>query len=328
MHVTHVNDVAGVGSAAVEQARADGLDWDLWPLPAVRDAAIPVKVGRRAADLVRFHPVGRRADVLHIHYGLFGYYAWTVRRPHVLHLHGTDVRSTIEHRALGPLVSRAVAKADRVVYSTPDLAAAVTAMRPDAVWLPAPLRPAVCREDEAAPMAGAATSRPRVVFSSRWEAVKGLDRLLDTALRLRQVRPDLELIGVDWGAGAALAKDAGVELRPFLPGDEFHDLLASADVVVGQQSDHALVVVADLEAMALRRPVVARYTAERFYGDEAPVYNTVDVDPVDAVLEVLADPASAAVRGNAGREWALRHHSAERFVRSVSEIYADILNRR
>ena len=331
MRVVHVNNVAGVGSAAVQQARLDGLDWELWPLPAVRGASLPSKLSRRIADLARFRPTGRGADLLHIHYGLFGYYAWSVRRPYVLHLHGTDVRSTIEHRALGPWISRSVSGAERVVYSTPDLADAVAVMRSDAVWVPAPLSPDVCREHPGQPAAGphdSIASARRVVFSSRWEPVKGLDTLVDIARGLRLARPDLELIGIDWGTGADRARQAGVRLVPFLPPSEFRGMLAGADVVVGQQSDHPLVVVADLEAMALRRPLVARYLAGKFYGDEAPIWNTADLDPIEAVLAVLGDRESAAVRADAGREWALRHHSPERFVRTVSAIYEEIISSR
>lgn len=338
MRVVHVNDVAGVGSAAVDQARAEGLDWLLWPLPAVRGASLPTKVVRRVRDLVRFRPTGRAADLLHVHYGLFGYYAWSVRRRYLLHLHGTDVRSTIDHRLLGPWVRQAISRASAVVYSTPDLADRVRALRPDALWVPAPLSPDVCSDRaavEAGGRAGAVSAaagddpdspaRPaRVVFSSRWEPVKGLDTLVDIAGRLRAARPEVELIGVDWGEGASGARRAGVDLLPFMSGHDFRALLASADVVVGQQSDHALVVVADLEAMALRRPVVAKYLAEQFYGDEAPVWNTAAVDPVQAVLEILDDPQAAVRRADAGREWALLHHSPRRFIERVSEVYASI----
>lgn len=341
VRAVHVNDVAGVGSAAVQQARADGLDWQLWPLPGGRDRSLPVKVALRVADVFRFHPTGRRADVLHIHYGLFGYYAWSVRRPYLLHLHGTDVRSTIGHRTLGPWIAQSVSRADRVVYSTPDLSAAVTAMRPDALWVPAPLQPELCGPQvldsgrwtgtmsmsDGQSRSAVRSGGPKVVFSSRWEEVKGLDRLIDTAHRIGRRHPDADMIGIDWGPGADRAREAGVRLQPFLPGREFRALLAGADVVVGQQSDHPLVVVADLEAMALQRPLVARFTAKQYYGDVAPLWNTAEIDPVDAVSAILADPAAAAEKARAERAWALRHHSPEAFVQTISGIYTEITQR-
>ncbi len=315
----HVNDVAGVASAAVQQATRQGLDWRLWPLPPIRGAALPAKIARRARDLARFRAAGRAAGLLHVHYGLFGYYAWTVRRPYLLHLHGTDVRGNLASPALRPLVLRAIRRAGAVAYSTPDLAAAVTALRPDAAWLPAPLPPALCDAAEPRSPSGPPT-RPMVVFASRWDPIKGLDVLLRTAARLRRERPDLDLVGVDWGTGADLAGAAGVRLLPLLPATEFHQVLAGADVVVGAQSGD-LVTLSDLQAMALARPLVMRYTAGAAYGDAPDVWNTAEQDPVHAVLDALADPDGAARRARRSRDWALRHHHPRRFVQRCLELY-------
>lgn len=316
--VVHVNDVAGVASTAVRHAVALGLDWRLWTLPAVRGAAPPVKVWRRAQDLAHFRALGRGAGVLHVHYGLFAYYAWSVRRPYLLHLHGSDVRSNLANPVLRPAVLAGIRWAGAVAYSTPDLAAEVAGLRPDAVWLPAPVQEdgsavAVARNDCAA-------RGPKVVFASRWDPVKGLDVLLDTAAQLRRRRPDVELLGVEWGSGSDRARRAGVELMPLAPADQFRALLADADVVVGQQASGCL-GVADLEAMMLGRPLVARFTEQDAYGDDAPLWNTAERDPADSVLEVLGDPRAAAARGDAGKQWVARHHSSERFVRTALELY-------
>lgn len=320
VQVLHVNDVAGVASAAVAQARVDDLPWRLWTLPPVRGAAMPVKLWRRARDLVRFHPAGRAADVLHVHYGLFGYYAWSVRRPYLLHLHGTDVRGNLRSRALRPLVLAAIRRAGAVVYSTPDLAAEVRALRPDATWLPAPLSPDVNAAPERAGEPIRPTDAPRIVFASRWDPVKGLDRQLALARDLRRSYPGADLVGIDWGTGASSAADAGVALRPMLPAAEFRALMAGADIVVGQLASGAL-GVADLEAMALGRPLIARFTHASDYGSQAPIWNTEEVDPVRAASLILSDPEAAVDRCVAARVWALEHHGAESFVRAALPIY-------
>ena len=334
MRVVHVNDVAGVGSAAVDQARAEGLDWQLWPLPAVRGAALPTKVVRRGRDLVRFRSTGRAADVLHVHYGLFGYYAWSVRRPYVLHLHGTDVRVNLRSRLLRPLVLASIRAAGHVVYSTPDLADEVTALREDATWIPAPISPQLFQEPRVRTAGKASRGRedhpgtpelrdPTVVFASRWDPIKGLDELLETAARLRVVRPDLRLIGIDWGVGAERARAVGVELLPRMSGDGFRDLLARADVVVGQQLTGSL-GVADLEALALGRPLVARADSGDAYRQPPPLWNSASLDPTDAVLSIIADPDGAAVIAARGPEWALDTHSPARFVERMIPIYESL----
>jgi glycosyltransferase involved in cell wall biosynthesis len=328
VRVLHINDVAGVAGAAVQQARAAGLDWSLWPLPAVRGAPVPGKVYRRTRARVRFHPAGRAADVLHVHYGLFGYYAWSVRRPYLLHLHGTDLRDNLASPVLRPLVRRAIQRAGAVVYSTPDMAQATIALRSDAVWLPAPLPPELCAIASAGPPESAAptpvTGRPgrplTVVFASRGDPVKGLDVLLQAAAELRRDLPAADLVGVDWGMGAAAARRAGVRLVPLLPASGFRRLLAGADVVLGQQSSGSL-GVAELESMALGRPLVVRFTQQGAYGEDAPLWNTAGISAARAVAEVLADPAAAAVRAERGREWAVRHHGPRRFVERCLELY-------
>jgi hypothetical protein len=316
IRVLHVNDVAGVASAAVASAQAHGLPWRLWTLPAVRGAAVPVKAWRRARELARFRAAGRAADVLHVHYGLFGYYAWSVRRPYLLHLHGTDVRGNLNSSALRPLVLAAIRHAGAVAYSTPDLAPEVQALRPDATWLPAPLSPDVnAAEVGMRPPAAA----PRIAFASRWDPVKGLDRQLPLARDLRRAYPGAEIVGIDWGTGASSAAAAGVTLAPMLPAAEFRAWIASADIVVGQLASGAL-GVADLEAMALGRPLIARFTHAGDYGTDAPLWNTERIDPMAAVADILADPQCASTRCADARAWALAHHGAESFVRAAQPL--------
>lgn len=324
--VLHVNDVAGVASAAVRQARSDGLPWRLWTLPAVRGAAVPVKMWRRVGDLARFRPAGRAADVLHVHYGLFGYYAWSVRRPYVLHLHGTDVRVNLRSRALRPLVLAAIRRAGAVVYSTPDLAAEVLLLRPDATWLPAPMSPDVGADPAQVGGLTHTADAPRIVFASRWDPVKGLDRQLALARDIRLAYPRAELIGVDWGVGSGDAAAAGVDLRPMLPAAEFRALVASADVVIGQLASGALGVT-DLEAMALGRPLIARFAHRHDYGGDPVIWNTDEIDPMTALSGILAHPDATVARCAAARSWALAHHSAESFVRAALPLYVALRRR-
>lgn len=337
--VVHVNDVAGVASAAVAEAVAEGLPWRLWPLPQVRDRWLGAKVWIRMRDLARFRAAGRTADIVHVHYGHFAYYAWSVRRPYLLHLHGTDVRVNLGSRGLGRLTRRAIRRAAAVVYSTPDMRDAVHALRPDATWLPAPLDPSVTAAE--ARYGPAEPEQPRIVFASRWDAVKGLDELLAAARALRLCYPEADLVGIDWGRGAAEAAAAGVRLLPLLPPEEFRGLLASADVVIGQLASGAL-GVADLTAMAMGRPLVARFTEAGAYGGEAPpIWNTATAAPLEAVAEILNladDPdagdddgaraeAQQAVRERcaAAADWARRHHGPAAFVTAATAIYRRVL---
>ncbi|MDD0858808.1 glycosyltransferase [Arthrobacter alpinus] len=245
-------------------ARAKGLDWVLRDVPAGRGANPALIMARRLRDLVAVRTMRPRPDVLHINYGVSGYYGWG-RKNVVLHLHGTDVRSDLLSPVLGPVVRHSIKSADVVLFSTPDMGEAVHELRPDAQWFPAPLPPA------AATMQTLRTPRTgkRVFFASRWDDSKGAPALLELAASLQRHHPDLELVGLDWGSYADQARDLGLGLLPLMSTDEFRMQLAESDVVIGQIAVGAL-GLSDLEAMAQGRPLVARFTLDTEYGGPAP----------------------------------------------------------
>lgn len=317
--ILHLGDISGTSRSVIEVARAKGLDWVLRDVPAGRGANPAVVVARRLRDLVAVRAQRPRPKVLHINYGVSGYYGWG-RKNVVLHLHGTDVRSDLLSPFLGPVVRHSIKSADVVLFSTPDMGQAVHAIRPDAQWFPAPLPPAaVTMQTLTAPRTG-----KRIFFASRWDDSKGGPELLELAASLQRLHPDLELTGLDWGRYAKDAKERGVRLRPLMSTDDFRRQLAESDIVIGQISVGAL-GLSDLEAMAQARPVVARFTLDTAYGGPAPLFNTENATPLALVQQILADPTAAAAVGEQGRKWALEHHGAEKLEVRLETIYGKLL---
>lgn len=317
MRVTHVNDVAHVGGTLVEAARNSGLSWEMWRLPEVRGRNIAQKSRIRLADIGRFARVGHRSDVLHIHYGLFGYYARAARRPYVLHLHGSDVRVNLRQPGTRALVTQSISRAARVVYSTPDLRDDILRIRPDAEWLPAPVaEPSGKRPKREANL---------VVFGSRWEPFKGSEQLVAAATALRTALPEARLVGLDWGVDAGLARSAGVELLKPLSHNGFRTLLGAASVLVGQ-IDSGSLGVTEIEALLAETPVVARFDLQNDYGDSPPIwFAQSSVQIVEAVTRVLRSPNSRPARVTQGHLWAATHHSPDRIVRRLEKMYSDVM---
>lgn len=319
MRVLHIGDISGTSRAVITVANAKGLDWSLHQVPLGRGSNMAAIAGRRLFDFLRTRFERPKADVLHINYGVSGYYGW-FRKGVVLHLHGTDVRQDLQSAVLGPVVRRSIRSADAVLYSTPDMAEQVRALRPDAEWFPAPLQPSA--ETLLAP------SRPRdgrhVFFASRWDDSKGAPDLVKLAARLKEARPELELSGVNWGTHASEAAAAGVRLLPHLSSDDFRQHLADADVVIGQLA-FGVLGLSDLEAMAQGRPLVAKFTAAEAYGSEAPIANTTASEPFDRVLKLLTDTAGAEELGTAARRWALEHHAASALEERLEGLYEKVL---
>lgn len=252
-----------------------------------------------------------RAQVVHVHFAttVRRLKPWFVpRRPYVLHLHGTDIRTLWLDPVRRRTIQAYIDGAAHVYYSTPDNEENARAARPDAEYLP------VFVEPRQLP-----TWRPAgyVAFASRWEDVKGLSEMLEVAGHL--VKAGLDVRGLDWGPGAMDAARIGVTLVPRAPHDDYLRFLSGANVVVGQAS--RILSVSELEAMAIGVPLAA--VGKHFPGPDGnalPIREGTVTDVTDAVIADFADPAGAQ-KMLGSREWTLTHHTADRYIPSVLRTY-------
>ena len=307
----------------MDLARNDGLDWELREVPPGRGRPAARIAAERALDLATFLRHRGDVELLHINYGVSGYYGWGTRIPWVLHLHGTDIRQDLASRWLGPVVRRSIQSADRVLVATRDLLPAVTTLRSDAEWFPSPLPIGAFGPLEPTPERD--PSEPvQVFFCSRWDESKGADELLRAAGELVASHPDWDVVGLDWGRHAAQAGRLGVRLLPLLTSRELRAQLDRADVVVGQVHLGELGLT-DLEAMLRRRPLVARYTAGDFEGEALPIWNTTEapvVDHVEAIVAAGPDDPLVRARTSDAREWVRRHHHPLALYARLKRTYA------
>ncbi|MEO7131079.1 MAG: glycosyltransferase [Dermatophilaceae bacterium] len=332
--IVHLGDIAGTSRSLVQLARNDGLDWVLRDVPVGRGRSGLRILSDRTSDLTTVLRIRGRLDLLHINYGVSGYYGWGATVPVVLHLHGTDVRQDLTSRWLGPVVRRSIRTADAVLVATRDILPTVAQLRPDAQWFPSPL-PIGAFEvlPDRSSISDAAGPRPTTVFfASRWDPAKGSGDLLAAAGELVARHPDWDIVGLDWGQGVAQAQRAGVRLLPFLTAPELREALDRADVVVGQVRLGELGLT-DLEAMLRRRPLIARYTAGDLDGLPIPLWNTIDatiVEHAEAIVAAGPDDAVVLARTDLARDWVRRHHHPLDLFARLKQIYAglgvDVLN--
>lgn len=321
MRVLHLNDCAFVGATVVAQARSEGLDWRHLTPEQVRPATTPTGP---LAPFAYLPYVVRRAravgasDVVHVHYGTSARLLrerGIPRRPYVLSLHGTDIRTQWHDPRFHEELRHAIDGAATVLYTNLDTAETTLAARPDARHLPQ----AVSSQGLPAWSPAGATSAPRIVFAPRWSPDKGVDEQLRLAAALHAAYPEVELVGLDWGPGAGDAAAAGVRLVPTMPHQDYLDLLASADVVIGQAD--VILSVSDFEAMLIGAPLAA--LGQRLPSGDGTTPPTMDGE-VDHVVEqvglALDDPAAAAERLG-GREWVRAHHDPHLLVEMLTPIY-------
>ncbi|MFJ7213027.1 glycosyltransferase [Amycolatopsis sp. NPDC098790] len=146
---------------------------------------------------------------------------------------------------------------------------------------------------------------PLAVCVGRLAELKGQDRLLSAWPAVLRRVPDAHLVLAGDGPMGALWRarftDASVRWEGHT--DEPAAWYTAADVVVLPSRAEGMALVS-LEAMACARPVVAFDVGgvRQSVGDAGAVLSSGDVDGLaDAVAARLADPASAAREGEAGR---------------------------
>lgn len=322
----HVGDAALTAAHVVAAARARGLPWDHLPLASTRrDWTGPVAGAQRAVLgagwLVRLAVAARRHDIVHVHSATTVAHSRRVAARYVLHCHGTDVRTTQYDPTLGPSVRRALAEAEAVLYSTPDLAEHVVPHRPDALYLPVP----VAVDD--LPRWAPERARPRVVFASRWEDVKGLATQLDTARRLVAALGDrADVLGLDWGPDTDAARAAGVRLVPRRSHADYVDWLAGSTAVVGQAA--GILSASELEALGTGAPLLLPVELSLYAGrsrSAPPVTGGTPAAVAEAAVALVDgcphDPAP-------GRTWVREEHGVDEAVDTLVATYAAVVAER
>ncbi|WP_299165918.1 glycosyltransferase family 4 protein [uncultured Arthrobacter sp.] len=319
----HVHDAASTARNLVDSANESGLSWSTTDIPWYYRK---VWTGPLKHPALRARPVlwdgmlalrSMQTDVVHLHTGGLSPHMRWVRRPWILHLHGTDVRSR-QYDGWGDKLRFGAQHASAILYSTPDLLPHVRNLnaRTEPVYFPVPVQ--ADRAPRWSP------TRNRVVFASRWEEVKGGEAQIDVARRILDECPGAEVLGVDWGRDAEAARSAGVKLVPKMSYEEYKAWLATAAVVVGQMS--SILSASELEALSIGVPLVSGASSD-FYPDLVRLGGTSPELVAQSAIEILADPEIASRRQN-GAAFIAQHHDVSVGVQTLLELYGRIIKDR
>lgn len=323
--VLQFNDCAFVAGTMVNAAHRAGLEWDYLPPERVRPMSpaprnpllararfVPFLV-RRAAKLWA-------ADVVHVHYATSARLieaSGMPRRPYALTLHGSDIRTQWKDPRFHDEIQRAIDGAAHVFYANTDNVNDATAARADAEFLPSFVDvPNLPQWQPAGP--------PKVLFISRWDDDKGVERQLQLAQQLaKALSGKAEILGLNWGPGAAQAEGMGVRLLEKMPRAKYHAALSEAWVGVGQASSYFS--TSEFEALSIGLPVAALGSRlpRPDDGSVPPVMEGSVSDVVEQVLAALADPQAAAARLG-GRDWALPRYDAAAYIPKLAALYKDM----
>lgn len=307
MRIAEINDIASVASGLADGLTARGHEVRVMrprlvgsSLPwMVKPVVGPVRAVEWAQIIREVH--SGNYDLVHIHYAYLGMLGVLGKFPYMLHCHGSDVREITPFTR--PMIERALRAADKVYYATPDLASYVLARRPEAQFLPNPVDSGQFR-----PTSPASESK-RVYICCGLTDIKGAPRLLDACRRLAKQRPDIHLTALAGGEWTPhFAALPNVRLIPHMPRHQLPGVINQHGVVVGQVL-LGVVGMAELEAMACARPVVAWYTHNKAYDESPPFVRAVDGFDIAASIARFVDDADARQSvGAASRAWVERFH--------------------
>jgi glycosyltransferase involved in cell wall biosynthesis len=178
-----------------------------------------------------------------------------------------------------------------------------------------------------------------VVHVGNIRPYKGHATLVATARRLGEIRPGTTIVSIggekspgDLERVRSMAKEQGADhvIRFLGRREDALSFLAAADVVVNPSDVEGLPVVL-LEALALERPVVATAVGgvPALIEHEKTGLLVAPGDPEGLARELdrlLSDRPFACSLAVSGSEAVRRHHGIEQMVRSLEDLYAEVLS--
>lgn len=315
IRVTQLFDCADVGSNIVREGRLQGKPWKLIQGPWTRGGT-KAAYYRFIFEQASAYP---RTQLWHVNMG--GRAKWArgkFARPYALTLHGTDIRENYWQEQHHETVKADIDGAGHVWYTTPDLREKAQQARADAEYLPVPI------DMELLPM-WAPAPKPRVFFTSRWDASKGGDAWVQTAADVvaALADQDVDVVALDWGDRAAEVARMGVTLLPKMSKTQFLQEVARAHVAVGQVA--GILAASELEAIGIGVPTVFA-DQDPGYPEDVPTVSVARADVGQAVREALNDPLALS-RKLEGPDYVLKNHSARSLMPVLENGYAKVLGK-
>ena len=331
MRVLYVNDLAFIVDTLASALSDRGVESRV----IGREISGPPFMGstfiRNAISIQRSLVRARNFDILHLNYGLFGFFAFETEKPKILHCHGSDVRpgNNLKTRISNLVTRHSMNAVDRVWYATTDLYSYFRNSDVPFRYMPNPVSADFFASSRPPP------TSPRVLFAMPLTYLKGADVAIE-AMRILTQRH----LGAEIGTFSyPVVQRESVHLRQRIPAgvigipwtqhSEMPHLMMKASVVIGRLRLGSLGIT-ELEAMASGRPLIVQQHGsvqgrDGYYESDPPVIScSTPLEVADAVQECLTNESFARDIGSRARQWALKYHApgvvADQYVREYREL--------
>lgn len=278
----------------------------------------------------------KKYDLVHA-YVEMPIFAYLSRRPFVAHTQGSDFREMAMGNSLrGILLRLAYKRAKAVLFFQPDHFPLFAKLKLDnGIFLP--------------PLWDVSFFQPKQVPKNEFEGkfvifhpanlewrLKGNDILIKGFAEFIKNNQESILVIVDRGVDSKqtheLVKSLGVENKiQFIKGPlnstELLHYYNLSDVIADQFVLGSLGSVG-WESFSCAKPLLAFVNEEQYgmlYGQSPPIANASNPSQVAKQLEILKDDKTRNTIGKQSREWIIKYHSPELFVKKIKVIYDSIL---
>jgi len=262
------------------------------------------------------------ADIFHVHYLLQDcYLALKFRNcPVIGHAHGSDLRTSLNHRIWGKIVKHNLKRCDKILVSTPDILSIARKFRKDAEYIPNPVDTSIFYPKKV----DSYGEKLKVLIAANcdWKT-KGTDIAIHALSKLRkEIEVYIISYGRDFTKTLALADSLGLTLNvlPKISHQNVRQYYWNADIVLGSFGAGALGMVA-LEAIACGRPVIT-YVSSRY--PEYDAFPLKDVNTADKIVDAIKDASDKLWK--AQYRYLKKYHSPDMIAKRISEIYFELLN--
>jgi len=330
MRVLYIYNINQVAEAYGNRLASHGYTVKIFePSLAGGSASLPVKLSLMPSRLLDLRCVldvlnKEHFDLVHIHWASYGILGLMSRIPFVIECHGSDVRYRAKELFFRSVLEPIFHSAKAVLCITPDLLPPVQSMRSDALFFPGPVD-----TDRFAPIESRAPQPWTILLFTRLDPIKGPDMAIEGIARFAAHHPNIRVQLLDWGRLKEEYKmryGTQFEFLPVVPPHEVQQLIASADVVVGQ-CKLGILSFCELQAMSCEKPVICPFYYEHAYTTPPPIFRANNAEHIDEQLEYLfQNPHMAKERGRQARKWVIEHHGLHNVVPKLANLYQSIVD--
>lgn len=266
----------------------------------------------------------KRFNIIHIHYGLFGYLALLTGMPYFLHCHGSDINLCLRIPVLRQLVTISIRKAIKVFCSTPDLVLPISKIRKDVEFIPNPIDTSRFSPKPVKP-----GKRLNLISISKLDKTKGIDKIIEAINIMEKENFPVDVSVFSFGNSEMWFKSL-LEKYPCnnlnflhrIPYSEMPALINSFDAVIGQVSSGAI-GMSELESMACGKPVISSFKYPDSYSEKPPLlYSDTPVEIVESVAKLISQPELIRDIGHISREWIMKYHDSFAVTQKLLQYYS------